>query len=68
VLALWAEHEGSMVHGDERLVHQGTTGRRAQTRAMLSEVEAWRKRYRLAWRRWFDQHAEHGSATSPGQR
>jgi hypothetical protein len=22
VLALWAEHEGSMVHGDERLVHR----------------------------------------------
>jgi hypothetical protein len=68
VLELWAEHEGSLVHGDERLVHQGITGRRAQTRAMLSEVEAWRKRYRLAWRRWFDQQAEHGSATSPGQR
>ena len=68
VLALWDEHEGSMVHGDERLVHQGITWRRAQTRAMLSEVEAWRKRYRLAWRRWSDQHAEHGSATSPGQR
>jgi hypothetical protein len=68
VLAMSAEHEDSMVHGDEHLVQQGITGRRAQTRAMLSEVEAWRKRYRLAWRRWFDQQAGHGSATSPGQR
>jgi ribonuclease HI len=67
-LALWDEHEDSMVHGDERLAQQGITGRRAQTKAMLREVEAWKKRHRLAWRRWFDQHAEHGSATGPGQR
>jgi hypothetical protein len=52
VLAPWDEFEDAMVHGDERLVQQGITGWRAQTQAMLREVEAWRKRYRLAWRRW----------------
>jgi hypothetical protein len=68
VLALWDEHEDSMVDTHERLVQQGITGRRAQDRATLAEAEAWRQRYRLAWRRWFDQQAEQGSATSPGRR
>jgi hypothetical protein len=66
VLALWAKQEDAMAHGHERLVQQGITGRRAQTKAMLREVEAWRKGYRLAWRRWLDQQAQHGSATDPG--
>jgi hypothetical protein len=64
VLALW--DEDSMVHAHERLVQQGITGRRAQERAIFTEAEAWRERYRLAWRRWFDQQTERGSATSPG--
>jgi hypothetical protein len=57
-----------MVYTHERLVQHGITGRRAQTDAIVAEAEGWRKRYRLAWRRWFDQQAEHGSATSPGRR
>jgi hypothetical protein len=68
VLALWDESEDSMVHAHERLVQQGITGRRAREHAILAEAEAWRERYRLAWRRWFDQQAEQGSATSPGRR
>jgi hypothetical protein len=68
VLALSAESEDSMVHGYERLVQQGITSQRAQTDAIMAEAEAWRRRYRLAWRRWFDQQAEHGSATGPGRR
>jgi hypothetical protein len=68
VLALWDEHEDSMVDTHERLVQQGITGRRAQDRAIVAEAEAWRQRYRLAWRRWFDQQAEQGSPTSPGRR
>lgn len=68
VLALWAEHEDAMVDTHERLVQQGITGRRAQDRAIVAEAEAWRQRYRVAWRRWFDQQAEQGSPTSPGRR
>lgn len=68
VLALSDENEDSMVHAHERLVQQGVTGRRAQTDAIVAEAEAWRERYRLAWRGWFDQQAEQGSATSPGRR
>jgi hypothetical protein len=55
-----------MVHTHERLVQHGSTGRRAQTDAIMAEAEAWRERCRLAWRGWFDQQAEQGSATSPG--
>jgi hypothetical protein len=68
VLALWDEHEDWMVHGYERLVQQGITGRRAQDEASLAEAQAWRQRYRLAWRHWFDRQAEQGSATSPRSR
>jgi hypothetical protein len=58
-----------MVHAHERLVPQGITGRRTQERAIFSEAEAWRERYRLAWRRrWFDQQAKQGSTTRPGRR
>jgi hypothetical protein len=67
-LALSTEHQDGMCDTYDRLVEQGITGRRAQSDAILAEVQAWRVRYRLAWRRWFDQQAEHGSATSPGQR
>jgi hypothetical protein len=66
VLVVWAEHEAWTAHADERWVQRGVTSRRAQTDAMLAEVEAWRVRYRLAWRRWWDWQAEHGSASSPG--
>jgi hypothetical protein len=68
VLAMSTEHEDSMAYTYDRLVEQGITERRAQSDAILAEVGAWRGRHRLAWRRWFDQQAEHGSATSPGQR
>jgi hypothetical protein len=68
VLALWAESEDSMAHGYDRLVEQGITGRRAQTDAILAEARAWRVRYRLAWRRWFDRQAEQGSGANPGRR
>ena len=67
VLAVWTEHWDSMADTHERLIQQGITGRRAQDRAIAAEVQAWRERYRLTWRRWFDQQAEQGSPTSPGQ-
>jgi hypothetical protein len=65
VLALWDESEDSMVHAHDRLVQQGITSRRAQERAIVAEAEAWRQRYRLAWRRWFHRQAEQGSAANP---
>jgi hypothetical protein len=68
VLALWDESEDSMVPTHERLVQRGITGRPAQTDAIMAEAQAWRERYRLAWRRWWDRQAEQGSATSPGRR
>src|SRR5919197_717869 len=67
-LALSAEHWDGMVDTYDRLVAQGITGRRAQNDAILAEGQAWRVRYRLAWRRWFDQQAEQDSASNPGRR
>jgi hypothetical protein len=68
VEAAWAEYEELTEQQLERDMDRKRVGRRRGGPRVDERGQAAADRYRSAWRRWFDQRAERGSATGPGAR
>jgi hypothetical protein len=68
VEAAWAEYEELTEQELERAMDRKRVGRRRAGLMVDERVQAAADRYRAAWRRWFDQRVERGSATGPGAR
>lgn len=68
VEAAWAEYEELTEQELERDMDGKRVGRRRAGPRVDERVQAAADRYRAAWRRWFDQRVERGSATGPGAR
>jgi hypothetical protein len=68
VEAAWAEYEELTEQELERGMDRKRSGRGRAGPRVEERLQAAADRYRAAWRRWFDQRVERGSATGPGAR
>jgi hypothetical protein len=68
VEAAWAEYEELSERWRRRAMERGMRSLRRADPTTDWRLQAAGDRYRVAWRRWLDRQAEHGTATGPGAR